>query len=65
MSTAIVTFKAEVFNDNSRVRFTYQIAGEPWSFTFCTEHLLSVQLLLEWAPVGKLGLANWSHTHMR
>ncbi|ELK28521.1 Cubilin [Myotis davidii] len=27
MSTAIVIFKSEVFNDNSRVSFTYQIAG--------------------------------------
>ncbi|XP_036315022.1 cubilin [Pipistrellus kuhlii] len=27
LSTAIVTFKSEGFNDNSRVSFTYQIAG--------------------------------------
>ncbi|EPQ16888.1 Cubilin [Myotis brandtii] len=27
MSTAIVIFKSEAFNDNSRVSFTYQIAG--------------------------------------
>lgn len=65
MSTAIVTFKSEGFNDNSRVNFTYQIAGEPWNFIFYTEHLPSVQLLLEWTPVGKLRLVNLSHTHLR
>lgn len=32
LSTAIVVFKSGDLSSNSRVSFTYQIAGEPWYF---------------------------------
>lgn len=48
MSTAIVIFKSGVVNRNSRMSFTYQIAGEPWNFIFYSEKLpWSLQLFLE------------------
>ena len=65
MSTAIVTFKSEVFNINSRVGFTYQIAGELWDFIFYSEKLPLLQLQLELTPLSKLRFVDINHTHMR
>lgn len=54
--TATVVFKSDVLNMNSRVHFTYQIAGEPK--TSCLwGRAASMQGLLELTPVNTSGFA--------
>lgn len=54
--TATVVFKSDVLNMNSRVHFTYQIAGEPK--TSCLwGRAASMQGLLELTPVDTSGFA--------
>lgn len=53
-STAVIVFKSEAFNINSRVGFTYQIAGELGDLIFYSEKLPLLQLRLELTPVSRI-----------
>lgn len=64
-STAVIVFKSEVFSINSRVGFTYKIAGELGDLIFYSEKLPLLQLLLELTPVNKLRFVDTNHTHVK